>query len=293
MDIRTFPKNSIATPGIPHFNGLMMKKLMLNVMVMAAMLPWFSSLVKAGVQMLYTYSWGFSPQTVILYMGDEISWVNYDSGHDHTFTSDLPSSNPGYWNVSRHAYDPPYYRFFNKAGTFNFHDQLSAATGSIIVAEQPSVTITYPPGSAVFTAPASFYIQTGASNAAYVEFFVDGGFMQRVDYIPPYPVMVTNLLAGSHLLTAIATDLLGYQATNAVAIVVNAAVITLGNPRIQNAQFLFDTANLTNGKTNVLQASTNLVDWISFKTNTAMNSLQTFTNPIASSRRFYRVVQLP
>jgi len=240
---------------------------------------------------IYTYSFGYSPSIVLIDKGDEIEWVNYDTGHDHTFTSDLPTSHPDYWNVLRHAFDIPYYKQFNHAGTFTFHDQLSSFTGSITVAGEPSVTITYPTNGAVFTAPANFYLTAVASNATDVEFYVDNTFLTRVDLIPPYPVSVSNLTAGNRQLMAIATDALGYQATNKVNITVTNPIIRLQNPRLVNGHFLFDATGLNTGRTNILQGSMDLKSWFPLQTNTSQAASQVLSNAVSSSWNFYRIMQ--
>jgi plastocyanin len=68
--------------------------------------------------------------------------------------------------------------------------------------------------------------------------------------------------------------------------------ITLGLPRVEAGQFLFDVAGLTSGKSNVLQTSTNLTSWTSVSTNIADSSTMTFTNSATSTARFFRVYEI-
>ena len=69
--------------------------------------------------------------------------------------------------------------------------------------------------------------------------------------------------------------------------------IVLESPRKEGSQFLFDATGLTVGKTNVLQASTNLTSWTAIKTNIADNTSMTFTNATTLPRRFFRLLELP
>ncbi|MDD5141235.1 MAG: hypothetical protein PHY43_13360 [Verrucomicrobiales bacterium] len=77
------------------------------------------------------------------------------------------------------------------------------------------------------------------------------------------------------------------------SVTVSIPPITLGSPRNESGQFLFDATGLTVGKTNLLQASTNLTSWVAIKTNVADSASMTFTNATALSRRFFRLVELP
>ena len=69
--------------------------------------------------------------------------------------------------------------------------------------------------------------------------------------------------------------------------------IVLNSPRKEGAQFLFDATGLTVGKTNVLQASTNLISWTAIKTNVAADTAMSFTNAMTLPRRFFRLLELP
>jgi hypothetical protein len=71
------------------------------------------------------------------------------------------------------------------------------------------------------------------------------------------------------------------------------AAVNLISPRMAGGQFLFDVTGLTSGKTNVLQTSTNLISWMSAKTNIAASAFMTVTNAPAPGPRFYRILQLP
>jgi plastocyanin len=68
-------------------------------------------------------------------------------------------------------------------------------------------------------------------------------------------------------------------------------------PRLESVSMadgkcVFQASGLTVGKTNVLHASTNLVNWIPIETNTASGSSMSFTNVTTTTRRFYRLVEI-
>lgn len=69
--------------------------------------------------------------------------------------------------------------------------------------------------------------------------------------------------------------------------------IVLESPRIVDGQFLFEATGLAVGKENVLEFSTNLVDWTAMSTNLADNTSMTLTNVISPGGRVFRVHQLP
>jgi plastocyanin len=69
--------------------------------------------------------------------------------------------------------------------------------------------------------------------------------------------------------------------------------ILLESVRQEGSQLLFAATGLTPGKTNLLQASTNLTAWVPIRTNVANDVSLTFTNTITLPRRFFRLAELP
>ncbi len=151
----------------------------------------------------------FSPAALTIEAGDTVVWENADAFFSHTTTSDLPLFNPNYWHGVLVDQGDTFTLVFNNVGTFSYHDQLDAGTGTI------TVTLPAPPG------------------------------------------------------------------------------IVLASPRKEGGQFLFEATGLTVGKTNVLQASTNLTNWVAIKTNVADNASMTFTNATTLPRRFFRLMERP
>ena len=97
-------------------------------------------------------------------------------------------------------------------------------------------------------------------------------------------------------LSALASDSYGFTATNAITVTVSqGAAISLGSPRIAAGHFLFDVTGLTDGKTNIVQVSTNLASssWSPIQTNVASGTAVTVTNAGLVPRQFFRVVQQP
>jgi plastocyanin len=246
--------------------------------------------------------YGFYPSAVLISPGDTVYWVNGDLyGFPVQVTSDVPFGNPNYFSFLLVDFGDGYGVTFNNQGTFGYHSSYSQQ-GYVVVNIPPSVTITNPANNAVFSAPATFTIQADASETPDdivwdVEFFLgtSGGTNSIVDDIlAPFSASVTNLAAGTYTLIAIATDYYFATATNAITITVGSATpITLNAPRVSGNQFLFDVAGLTIGKTNVVQASTNLTNWTSIKTNVAAVASITVTNAVSSGAHLYRVLQWP
>jgi len=61
-----------------------------------------------------------------------------------------------------------------------------------------------------------------------------------------------------------------------------------------NGQFQFTLTGLTLGKTHVVQASTNLSNWVLLRTNIATSNAMDFTDPAAGNfiQRFYQMLEL-
>jgi len=68
--------------------------------------------------------------------------------------------------------------------------------------------------------------------------------------------------------------------------------ITLSAPRIESGLFLFEATGLTLGNTNVLETSTNLVQWTAIQTNLADATTMTLTNTVQPGANLFRLVEL-
>ena len=70
-------------------------------------------------------------------------------------------------------------------------------------------------------------------------------------------------------------------------------VIRLDSAHIMGGQFFFSAAGLTVGKTNVLEASTDLTRWVAIQTNIADGAALTFTNAASLPGCCFRLIELP
>lgn len=238
----------------------------------------------------------FSPATLQINAGDSVTWINQDDQSSHTTTSTTVI-----WNGTLVDFQDQFTFQFNSLGSFPYRDTVDGFTGTITVTaanNPPSVTITNPVDGAGFAAPATILIQAIASDpggsVANVIFFVDANPI-RTNTTSPYSATASNLVAGDYVLSAVATDNLGAKATNSINVSVTNSVITLSGFKVLGGQFQFNVAGLNVGKTNLVQATTNLSNWISLRTNVATTNFSSFTDTqtLNFSRRFYRVTQLP
>ena len=237
---------------------------------------------------------GFSlnPDPVSVVAGEIVRWIDDGTG-PYTISSDS-----GAWT----PFATPGGLYFTQPGTYNYHDDFGDF-GSVHVSANipPVVAITSPTNNAVFAAPASFDFTADASDLdadglSDVQFYVSTNLVDDV-FSSPFTTSVTNLTAGTYTLTAIAYDNVNATTTNSITITVqNPAPIILTGPKLTAGQFWFTSTGLTAGKTNILQASTNLgssANWISIETNVSSSGSESFTNAVSGGRRFWRLLQLP
>jgi len=231
----------------------------------------------------------FSPDPVYIVVGQTVEWFDDGSG---------PYYITGPWGSQ---FTPCAVQFL-AVGSYDYSDDV-ADFGTVIVSANipPSVTITNPANNSVFTAPVSFSLAADASDTdpdglSDVEFYVGTNLVDDV-FSSPFATDVTNLVAGTYTLTAIAYDNGGATATNAITITVqNPVAIQLTALNLAAGQFRFGATGLTLGKTNILQSSTNLgraAVWIPIRTNVASSSSASFTNAISGPRRYFRLLQMP
>lgn len=184
-----------------------------------------------------------------------------------------------------------------------YYDDDQFNTGTVIVSPNtpPAVAITNPTNNATLAAPATFNFTADASDTDHdglsdVEFYVGTNQVDDIFFPGPYATTVSNLSAGTYVLMAVAFDNVGATTTNTITINVGSvAPILLSAPKMVAGKFQFNVAGLTVGKTNVIQSTTNIAstNWVSLATNMASTNTMSFTNASASSRNFYRVVQMP
>ena len=180
-------------------------------------------------------------------------------------------------------------------------DNLGAtATNSvnIVVDAPPTVTITSPTNSATFTAPANITITAAASDSdgpiSKVEFF-EGVIRLGETTNAPYSTVWSNVVSGSYLITAKATDEGGTVGTSIpVSITVNsnaAARVTLLNPLASGNRFSFSFSAESN-RTYTVEHTTTLspVNWQTLTNMVGNGNVLSAADAIqAETQQFYRV----
>jgi len=235
---------------------------------------------------------GLSPDTVNIVAGESVSWIDDGSGPFKIM------SDTGAWP----SFYTPGELYFTQPGTYGYQDDFENL-GTVVVTPNipPAVTITRPTNNTVLTPPATFNFSANASDTdadglSDVKFYVGTNLVDDI-FASPFTVTVTGLAAGTYTLTAIAYDNVDATSTNQVTITVgNSLPILLKSTRIAAGTFRFDVSGLTIGKTNIIEATTNLASaasWVFLSTNVASSSTMSFTNPATFSQRNYRLVQLP
>ena len=181
-------------------------------------------------------------------------------------------------------------------------DNMGAATASspvnITVDQPPVVSLSNPTNGAVFFAPATFTLQAVASDSdgtvAKVEFFAGTNSLGVVT-ASPFNLTVPSLAAGAYSLTAVATDNMGATtASSPVNIAVESLTpVALNDPvHLDNGGFQFMVTAALSGTINIIQASTDLVNWTPIATNSVAFADWMFTDTTGTNvrYRFYRVL---
>jgi hypothetical protein len=164
-------------------------------------------------------NFAFQPASVNVNVGDTVTWTQKDS-IAHTSTSDA-----GVWNSPFLSLNQTFSQTFDTAGNFPYHCAVHPfMTGSVRVQgapppptnQPPSVSITSPANGATVTDPVT--IMANASDpdgsVASVQFFSGRTSLGQVSN-PPYQI-TASLGAGTHNISAEATDNKGAIATSAV-----------------------------------------------------------------------------
>jgi glucose/arabinose dehydrogenase/plastocyanin len=177
----------------------------------------------------------FQPPSVSINTGDLVRWTEMD-GAFHSTTEDN-----GLWDSGSLPLNGQFIYQFTAAGDYPYHCTphpfMTASVSVTASANQPpSVSITSPTNGASFTAPAVVAINANASDpdgsVTNVAFFDGVTFLGNTNQTP-YTVIAT-LAAGTHPLTAVATDNLGLSATSAVVSVTVSAANTPPSVSITN-----------------------------------------------------------
>ena len=256
------------------------------LMLFVATGPLRASEVTVGVSLF-----DLTPNTVNIKIGDIVHWVDADGLDDYFISGSFGSAavpcGVRLWSPGSYHYNAGWLYGGIWAGTIN----VSA------VDAPPFVAITSPTNGAVFAAPAAVAFEADATDPDLndiwdVEFWVGDTMVDDLFY-PPYTTALTDLPAGTYTLKAIAWDYSYVTYTNSIIITVkNPGPITLGGAAWTGTSLIFHADGLVVGKTNVMECSTNLIDWWPVQTNVADGTSQGFTNTLAGRAQFFRMMQL-
>ena len=179
----------------------------------------------------------FVPSAKTIAVGDTVTWMNSDLSA-HTATSGAPGVPDGAFDSGTLSQGQMYSHTFNSAGSFSYYCTFHTfMTGTITVegaqGQAPTVSITNPTNNATFASPGDVLIEATASSAnstiSKVEFF-DNGALLGEDTTSPFS-FTTNMTAGSHSLTAKATDATGASTiSSAISITVGSGGTKITDP---------------------------------------------------------------
>ncbi len=194
-----------------------------------------------------------TPQTINT--GDSVMWMNSD-GVPHTATSTAPSTE---FDSGLLSQGQTYTHTFPSAGTYDYFCGVHPGmVGQIVVQgaqpQPPTVSISNPANNSTMAGPGNVSIEATATASAgrtisNVEFF-DNNVSVGSDNTNPYSVTV-NLAAGSHALTAKATDNTGASTTStAVNVTVGGGGTPIANPipaKIQKGNITIELQTVATG----------------------------------------------
>ena len=166
-----------------------------------------------------------------------------------------------------------YYYYFAAAIDNKGAIATSAPVRILIIQDvMPSqVAITQPGNGETFLTPGSFPVvatvitRDGSENP--VQVYAETNLIGTIDS-PPYILLVNNLTAGQHVLTARYVDNFGNMGVSQ-PVRINFTPLFLTRPVLaSDGQFRFTIGGLVAGKSFEVQASSNLLSWFSVATNT-------------------------
>lgn len=243
----------------------------------------------------------FAPTVTNISAGDRVLWTWVGSPHNVTSTNSA-------WAASATlSTGATFTNTFTTAGNYFYYCTIhgtptSGMKAEIVVAAvnvPPTVAITNPAPGTVYAVPASVTMRASASDSdgavTNVQFLVDANILMN-EASGPFTAVTNNLAAGSHTLSAIASDNSGARTTNTISIsvVTPVAVLLSTEQRLPPGKFRF-TYSANSGLNYKVESSTNLfTDWTPLVTNMATGSSVNYTDVNATSPSgFYRVGRLP
>ena len=228
-------------------------------------------------------SFAFHPSTRTVSVGDTVVWINLD-GTGHTVTGDFdeePVCGPGFLFQNNTCS-----RTFATTGTFTYHcEPHESIVGTIVVLPPdnlpPNVFITSPAAGASLIGPTNVLIRAVAidpDGAVLNVTFFNGSTPLGSDTSAPFELNA-NLGVGRHVLTAVAFDDGGAQATSfSVTVSINPSLLIL---KLSHGSNLVLTSVPTNYANVLAEYKTNLMatNWLALpvRSNRIVNGvLETF-----------------
>ncbi len=245
----------------------------------------------------------FSPANVTNSVGDSVEW-KWQGVNSHSSTG--PGS-PALWDSGIHGNGFVFTQKFSTTGSFPYRCVVhSFQKGTVVVQAvvsnpPPSVAILLPSNGAIFAAPwtGSISVTATASGGTItnISLFADAALLGSLANPQASALFeVTNLLAGSYNLKAVAYD--SHGATNAsgivaVQVVTPASIAVQAPARLSTTSFQFSYST-TPGLSYVIRRSSALSAWTAIATNTASSNNSTFLDPNAAEPfNAYSVLLLP
>lgn len=203
-----------------------------SVLLKALLLLIVSTHVRAATNSVTVLNNSFTPKNVTINVGDTITWIFREAGHDTVNKAGTTYGN--IWDSGIKPINSTFSFTFTTAGTYPYvctpHEFSFNMVGTITVQgaanTPPTVSLTSPAEGATFSTADTITFSADATDAggsvAKVEFF-DGANKIGDDTSSPFSITGT-LAAGSHSITAKATDNAGATATS------TARTITVNTP---------------------------------------------------------------
>jgi glucose/arabinose dehydrogenase/plastocyanin len=198
----------------------------------------------------------FRPAEQTVKPGDTVTWIQKDV-IPHTSTSGSNGTPDGIWNSGMLNLEQTFSRTFETPGVFPYYcAPHPSMVGRIIVESNepspPQVAITSPSNNTAYPGPTNIVVEATASasgaTVTTVEFFA-GERLLGSDTESPYSIEA-SLAAGTHVLTAKATDSNGAAATSAPVTVTVGSGSRIENPfpaRIAKSDFTIDLELVADG----------------------------------------------
>jgi plastocyanin len=206
-----------------------------SVLLKALLLLLVSTQLRAATTSVTVLNNSFTPKTVTINVGDTVTWIFREAGHDTV--NKAGSTYGNIWDSGIKPINSTFSFTFTTAGTYPYvctpHEFSFNMVGTITVQgaanTPPTVSLTSPGDGATFSTTDTITFSADAADpggsVAKVEFF-DGANKIGEDTSSPFSITGT-LAAGTHSITAKATDNGGLTATS------GARTITVNAPQNQ------------------------------------------------------------